>query len=62
MSKLRGREWLVGDHLTIGDFSIGAWISVAERLQLPVAKFPEIARWHDRLASLPAWRASMVPR
>lgn len=57
---LRGRTWLTGDDLTIADFSIGAWVPAAERLQLPVGKFSEIARWYDRLASLPAWRASMV--
>jgi glutathione S-transferase len=60
--RLKGRKWLVGDDLTIADFSIGAWIPAAELLQLPVAKFQEIGRWYDRLASLPAWRASMVPR
>ena len=59
---LKGRKWLVGGDLTIADFSIGAWIPAAEQLQLPLAKFPEIGCWHNRLASLPAWRASMVPR
>jgi glutathione S-transferase len=59
---LKGRRWLTGDTLTIADFSIGAWIPVAERLQLPVAKFPEVMRWYGGLASLPAWRASMAPR
>src|SRR6516162_852067 len=57
---LRGRKWLTGDELTIADFSVGAWVPAAERLQLPVGKFSEIARWYDALASLPAWRASMV--
>jgi glutathione S-transferase len=57
---LRGRRWLTGDELTIADFSIGAWVPAAERLQLPVGEFSEIGRWYDGLASLPAWRASMV--
>lgn len=57
---LKGRNWLTGSHLTIADFSVGAWVPAAERLQLPVAKFPEIGRWYDRLASLPAWQASLV--
>jgi glutathione S-transferase len=59
---LNGRKWLTGSDLTIADFSIGAWVPVAQRLELPVAKFPEIGRWYDRLASLPAWQASLVPR
>jgi len=57
---LRGRTWLTGDDLTIADFSLGAWVPVASALQLPVAKFPEIGRWYERLASLPAWQASLV--
>jgi glutathione S-transferase len=57
---LRGRKWLTGNHLTIADFSIGAWIPVAEHLQLSIAKFPEIGRWYEGLASLPAWQASIV--
>ena len=57
---LRGRKWLTGDELTIADFSIGAWVPAAERLQLPVGEFSEIARWYEGLASLPAWPASMV--
>jgi glutathione S-transferase len=57
---LRGRNWLTGRGLTIADFSIGAWVPAAERLQLPVGKFSEIVRWYGGLASLPAWRASMV--
>ena len=59
---LKGRKWLTGADLTIADFSVGAWIPSAQRMQLPLAKFPEIQRWYDGLASVPAWRASMVPR
>ena len=59
---LEGRKWLIGNCLTIADFSIGAWVPSAQMLQLPVAKFPEIERWYDGLASLPAWQASMAPR
>jgi glutathione S-transferase len=57
---LKGHKWLTGGELTIADFSVGAWVPAAERLQLPVGKFLEIARWYDGLASLPAWRASLA--
>jgi glutathione S-transferase len=59
---LKGRKWLTGENLTIADFSIGAWIPVAEPLQLAVAKYQEIGRWYAGLASLPAWRESMASR
>lgn len=57
---LRGRRWLTGDALTIADFSVGAWVPAAQRLQLALTKYPEIGRWYQGLESLPAWRASMV--
>jgi glutathione S-transferase len=60
--RLEGRKWLIGNDLTIADFSIGAWVPSARMLGLPVAKFPEVERWYDGLASMPAWQASMVPR
>jgi glutathione S-transferase len=59
---LKGRKWITGDDLTIADFSIGAWIPVAEGLHLPVAEYPEIGQWYSNLAELPAWRTSLVAR
>jgi glutathione S-transferase len=59
---LKGRTWLTGNDLTIADFSVGGMTYFAMRLELPMKKFPEISRWYDRLAALPAWRASMVQR
>jgi glutathione S-transferase len=58
-NSLKGRKWLAGDNLTIADFSIGAWIPAAQRLQLPIANYQEIQRWFDQLGSLPAWRQSL---
>ena len=57
---LQGRKWLAGNDLTIADFSVGAWVPNAQRLELPIAKYTEIMRWYDGLASLPAWQASLV--
>jgi glutathione S-transferase len=59
---LEGRKWLAGESPTIADFSIGAWIPVAQALQLPMGKYREIGRWYDGLAALPGWLESMVPR
>ncbi|MGH7838543.1 MAG: hypothetical protein ACREQC_12075 [Candidatus Binataceae bacterium] len=51
---------LVGDALTIADFSVGAWLNVVQPFALPIAKYIEILRWGDRLAALPAWQASLA--
>jgi glutathione S-transferase len=55
---LRGRQWLSGAELAIADFAVGAWLAVAHPFPLPVAPYPEILRWYEGLAALPAWQAS----
>lgn len=55
-SHLKGRDWLVGDGLTIADVSVGALLPEADVAGLPLAEFPEISRWYAQLAELPAWR------
>jgi glutathione S-transferase len=57
---LKRRRWLTGNALTIADFAVGAWVPSAQRLDLQIAKYAEIMRWYDGLASLPAWQASLV--
>jgi glutathione S-transferase len=59
---LKGNTWLVGDRLTIADFSIGGLVPSAQRMALPIAGFPEICRWYEGLASLAAWREALAAR
>jgi glutathione S-transferase len=58
--RLKGRPFLCGDHLTVADFSVGAWLNYAERAQYPIDDFREIRRWYAGLMELPAWRESIV--
>ena len=53
---LKGRTWLVGDTLTIADFSVAVTLPYAEKAHIPLEEFPEIRRWHDQLNELDAWR------
>lgn len=53
---LRGRNYLVGDALTVADFAVAVSLPYAAGAKIPVAEFPEIERWHARLDRLPAWR------
>jgi glutathione S-transferase len=57
---LKGRRWLVGEALTIADLAVGGVIPSALRFGLPVADFPEVLRWYDGLAQLPAWQAALA--
>jgi len=53
---LRGRKYLLGDALTIADFSVAVTLPYADKAKIPVGGFPEVERWHARLNELPAWR------
>jgi glutathione S-transferase len=53
---LQGRKYLLGDQLTIADFSMAATLPYAEELKIPLGEFPQVQRWHDRLNELDAWR------
>lgn len=62
MSPLKGKTWLIGERLTIVDFSVGGLVPSAERMGLPVGDFPEVIRWHKGLAALPAWREALAAK
>jgi glutathione S-transferase len=59
---LRERRWLVGDALTIADFSVAGLVPSAARMGLPAMDFPEIARWYAGVAALPAWRRALTAK
>ncbi|CAG4893451.1 glutathione S-transferase family protein [Paraburkholderia gardini] len=53
---LEGRQWLVGDDLTIADFSVAVTLPYAKPAAMPLEEFPQVQRWHDQLNTLDAWR------
>ncbi|MFS2034873.1 glutathione S-transferase family protein [Polaromonas sp. CT11-55] len=53
---LKGRDYLVGNALTVADFAVGITLPYAGKTGLPLQAFPEIRRWHAQLDELPAWR------
>lgn len=59
---LKDRTYLLGDALTIADFAVAVTLPYAEQSHLPIAEFPQIERWHDRLLELPAWREPFPER
>jgi glutathione S-transferase len=58
---LKGRRFVTGDSLTLADFSLGAWLNMAQPAQFPLGPFEEIKRWHASLMELPAWRKALAP-
>ena len=52
---LDGRDWLIGDKLSIADFSVGIPLPYAEQAQMALDDYPNIRRWHERLRALDGW-------
>ena len=59
---LKAKTWLIGERLMIADFSVAGFAPLAERMALPVEKFPEIVRWYKGLATLPAWQDALTAK
>jgi glutathione S-transferase len=59
---LKSKSWLIGERLTIADFSVGGLVPSAKGMGLPVGDFPEIVRWYEGIAALPAWREALAAR
>jgi glutathione S-transferase len=59
---LDGRKWLVGDGMTVADFSVAVALPYAARANLPLDEFPEVRRWHDQLNDIEAWREPFPAR
>lgn len=58
---LAGRKYLLGDRLTIADFGAGTLLPWTKEAKLPLEGFANIARWHERLMEIPAWREPFPP-
>jgi glutathione S-transferase len=53
---LEGREFMVGNALTLADIDIAAPFSQVDRAKLPFREYPNLTAWHDNLLrSFPAW-------
>lgn len=58
--QLKDRKFVVGDTLTLADFSIGAVMNLAEMAHYPVAPYGAIKRWYAGLCALPAWQKTLA--
>jgi glutathione S-transferase len=53
---LARHAYLTGEQLTIADFSLGVLLPHSREIELPLADFANIQRWHGELMKLEAWR------
>jgi len=57
---LKGKEWLVGNGVTLADFSVGSYLGLTEMAKYPIENYPEIQRWYRNIEQLPAWQSSSL--
>jgi glutathione S-transferase len=50
------QQYLVGNALTLADFSVAASLCYAAQAEMPLARYPHLQAWFGRVSSLPAWR------
>lgn len=55
-ASLKGKQYLVGDSLTVADLTVAASFTYADALKLPIDQFPNVKSWFDRITSLDAWK------
>jgi glutathione S-transferase len=48
-----GREWLVGDGMTLADISLYAYTHVADEGGFELGRYPAIRAWLERVAAVP---------
>ena len=58
---LAGRSFLVGDGVTLADFSVGACFSYAAVSGIPWGDYANVRAWCARLDEIPAWK-NTAPR
>ena len=58
---MKGRKWIVGDNVTLADFSVGAPLTYTEAAKLPLEPYGEIQRWYAGLEELDAWKKTAPP-
>ncbi len=54
---LAERSFMVGEHLTIADFSLCAYLFMPEDYGIDWDEYPAIGRWLARLKAVPGWQA-----
>jgi glutathione S-transferase len=52
---LSGRSYLVGNAITLADFSVAATLFHAKEAELPIAPYSHVLDWFARVSALAAW-------
>jgi len=53
-TRLRDRDWIVGDDYSIADMICWPWVLIAKAMQLSLEDFPNLVRWRAAVKDRPA--------
>ncbi|HEX2670880.1 MAG TPA: glutathione S-transferase family protein [Polyangiaceae bacterium] len=56
--RLEGRQYVVGDGLTLADLTLASSLMYAKQTEVPLAEFPNVERWFARITALDGWKKS----
>lgn len=52
---LDGKTYVIGNALTLADLTLASTLMYAKQVDVPLAEFPHIQAWFNRITELPAW-------
>lgn len=57
---LQGKDFVVGDSLTLADHSVTAWLVHAEPAAFPMEEYGEVKRWSQGILGSDAWQKALA--
>lgn len=59
-AQLAKAGWLAQGRLTLADFALAASLMYARAADLPIAEYPNLSGWFERMEALQAWKKTAV--
>jgi glutathione S-transferase len=56
--RLEGRQYIVGNGLTLADLTVASSLMYAKQTEVPLAEFPNVEKWFARITALDGWKKS----
>ncbi|HYQ01297.1 MAG TPA: glutathione S-transferase family protein [Polyangiaceae bacterium] len=54
--RLEGRQYVVGNGLTLADLTLASSMMYAKQTEAPIAEFPNVEKWFARITALDGWK------
>ena len=52
----KGNAYLCGNEMTVADYLGGEYVGLGEIIGVKFTRFPNVAKWLDRMKALPSWK------